>query len=505
MTQDLLAIRRQQEFFPRKHYFSEPEKYSFLPFRFTDFSDGRTLLVNDVGEHLLLSNRDFELFLAKKLDRDHPAYFDLKGKHFLYDSDSSAPFKLLAVKYRTKKAHLEGFIKLHIFVVSLRCEHSCHYCQVSRVSSSRVLYDMSSQTAARAVEMVFASPSNSLKIEFQGGEPLLNFGIIRQIVEDAEKRAAATGKEVEFVITTNLALVTDEILEYCREHKIWISTSLDGPAFIHNANRPRPGNDSYELTLAGIEKVRQVLGYDAVSAVMTTTKLSLQHPREIIDEYLARGFNSIFLRSISPYGFALKTEKLIGYQMEDFLDFYTKAFEYIIELNKRGIWFVETFSQNILTRMLTPFSTGYVDLQSPAGAATGVAVYNYDGDVYASDEARMLAEMNDSRFRLGNVHADGYEDIFGGDIVRELIGSSNIESVPVCSDCAFQPFCGTDPVYHYATQGDFTGYIPSSDFHRKHFFVFKHLLELYHSDEEIKTIFHRWIAPARYYAGDTNT
>ena len=487
-------MRRQQNFLPKDHYKSG-KRYNFLPFRFIYFDKKRTLLVNEVGEHILLSNENFALFTEKKLNSTDTTYLDLKGKHFLYDSDSAAPFELLATKYRTKKEHLAGFIKLHIFVVSLRCEHSCHYCQVSRVSTSRALYDMSSQTAAKALELVFASPAQELKIEFQGGEPLLNFEVIRQVVEDAEKRADETNRKIEFVITTNLALVTDEILGYCRDHSIWISTSLDGPAFIHNANRPRPEQNSHELTIAGIERTREFLGHNAVSAVMTATSLSLKHPREIIDEYLEQGFNSIFLRSISPYGFALKTGKKVGYGIDEFLDFYTQALDYIIKLNKRGIWFTETFSRNILTRILTPFSTGYVDLQSPAGAATSVAVYNYDGDVYASDEARMLAEMDDYRFRMGNVHTNTYEEIFGGELVRELINNSNIETVPVCSDCAFQPFCGTDPVYHYATQGDLTGYIPSSDFHHKHFFVFKYLLELYHSDSEIKRIFHHWVCP----------
>jgi uncharacterized protein len=487
-------LRRQNEFLPREHYQSACS-YSFLPFRFVQFDENQVLLVNEVGEHLLLSNGDFACFLDKKLEKFAPVYLDLKGKHFLFDSDSNTPIELLAVKYRTKKQHLAGFVKLHIFVVSLRCEHSCHYCQVSRVSTSRALYDMSEATASKAVELVFQSPADELKIEFQGGEPLLNFEVICQIVESAEKKALETGKKIEFVITTNLALITEEVLEFCREHQIWISTSLDGPGFIHNANRPRPCGDSYEKTVEGIEMARGVLGREAVSAVMTTTKLSLEYPREIIDEYIQQGFDSIFLRSLSPYGFALKTERRIGYPMEDFLAFYTKALDYIIELNKKGVWFVETFTQNILTRMLTPFSTGYVDLQSPAGAATGVVVYNYDGDVYASDEARMLAEMDDKRFRLGNVHADSYESIFGGDLAREIISASNIESVPVCSDCAFQPFCGTDPVFHYAAQGDLTGYIPSSDFHRKHFFVFNHLLKLYYADADVRRIFHSWVCP----------
>ena len=457
------------------------------------FSDNQRLLVNEVGEHLFLTNADFNEFVSFRLDRHSDVYLDLKGKHFLFDSESTVPFELLALKYRTKKAHLSGFTKLHIFVVSLRCEHSCHYCQVSRVSTNRALYDMSSETASRALDLVFRSPAESIKIEFQGGEPLLNFDRIKQIVQEAELRAVATGRRVEFVVTSNLALITEEILDFLRDHAIVVSTSLDGPEVIHNANRPRPGNNSYQLTIDGLNRSRAVLGFDMVSAIMTATRLSLQHPREIVDEYVKQGFESIFLRNLSPYGFAVKTQQRIGYSIDEFLEFYKLTLEYILELNRKGINLVETYAQIILTRILTPFSTGYVDLQSPSGAGIGVAVYNYDGNVYASDESRMLAEMGDEQFRLGNVHSDTYEQIFGGHSIRAIVHSSCVESLPGCSDCAFQSFCGADPIFNYATQGDMIGHQPTSEFHKKNFFIIKHLLSLYQSDETIRKIFWAWV------------
>jgi uncharacterized protein len=482
----------QTEFRPREFYRGGWE-YRLLPFRFLQHDAGRKILVNEVGEHLFLSNAEFDAFVSRRLDPASDAYLDLKGKHFLFDSGSAAPFELLALKYRTKKAHLSGFTRLHIFVVSLRCEHSCHYCQVSRVSADRSRYDMTPETALHALDLVFRSPAEELKIEFQGGEPLLNFDVVRLVVEEAERRAAESGRRVEFVVTTNLALMTDEILEYFKAHDILVSTSLDGPEFIHNANRPRPGGDSHQLTVKGIERAREVLGFDRVGALMTATRLSLRHPREIVDEYVERGFQSIFLRNLSPYGFALKTRKLVGYTVEEFLDFYREAFDHILAVNSRGVNFVETYAQILLTRILTPFSTGYVDLQSPAGAGIGVAVYNYDGDVYASDESRMLAEMGDTRFRLGNVHADSYEEIFGGELLRSLVASSCVESMPGCADCAFQPYCGSDPVFNYATQGDVVGHRPTSDFHKKNLFVIRHLLDLYHSDETARRIFWAWV------------
>jgi His-Xaa-Ser system radical SAM maturase HxsB len=467
--------------------------YRLLPFRFLRFDDERTLLVNEVGDFHYVSNADFSSFVAHRLAPQSETFLDLKAKHFLFDSDSVAPFELLVTKYRTKKSFLDGFTSLHIFVVSLRCEHSCHYCQVSRVSADRTRYDMSEETARRALDLTFRSPAQHLKIEIQGGEPLLNFERVRQIVVDGERRAAAETRNVEFVVTTNLALLDDEMLSFFRDHCVFLSTSLDGPEELHNANRPRPGNDSYAVVTANLRRARETLGHSRVAALMTTTRRSLQSPREIVDEYVRLGFSSLFLRPLSPYGFALRSVRTTGYRMKDFLEFYVRALDRILEHNARGTYIAETYAQLLLTRILTPFATGYVDLQSPAGAGVGAVVYNYDGDVYASDESRMLAEMGDTRFRLGNVHRDRYETIFGGDTLRDIVTASVAESIPGCADCAFLPWCGADPVHHYATTGDLVPHIPTSDFHEKNFFIIKYLLSLYERDAHTRRIFWSWI------------
>ena len=74
--------------------------------------------------------------------------------------------------------------------------------------------------------------------------------------------------------------------------------------------------------------------------------------------------------------------------------------------------------------MLTNDDPGYVDLTSPAGIGIGALVYNYDGDVYASDEGRMLAEMGDTTFRLGNLHRDSYEEIMLSEALLEPLEES---------------------------------------------------------------------------------
>src|SRR5439155_22767221 len=163
------------------------------------------------------------------------------------------------------------------------------------------------------------------------------------IVLDAKRRNVTEKRDLAFVIATNLSCLTDEMLNFCREHAILISTSLDGPADLHNGNRPKPGNDSHEITIDGIRRAREALGVDQVSALMTTTKASLPRVTEIIDEYVMQGFKGIFLRNLSPYGFAIKTRYFDGYDSDGWLDFYQRGLDYILKLNKGGYGFAEFF------------------------------------------------------------------------------------------------------------------------------------------------------------------
>ncbi|MER8646704.1 His-Xaa-Ser system radical SAM maturase HxsB [Mesorhizobium sp. M1252] len=468
------------------------DTYQLAYFRFSQLDDERYVLTNQAGEYLVLPRAVLASFVRHELPSTHPAYSRLRSRQFLFDASSNIGKELLALKVRTKAKRLENFTSLHIMVVSLRCEHSCPYCQVSRQSEDRSAFDMSEETAEKALALIFQSPSPAIKIEFQGGEPLLNFPLIQHIVDRAEAINKVVGRSLQFVITTNLAVVTDEILEFCREHSVLISTSLDGPATLHNANRPRPGKNSYELAVAGIHKARLALGHERVSALMTTTKASLPLVREIIDEYVRLDFPGIFLRPLSPYGFAVKTKSYAAYDVDRWLDFYFDGLNYILELNRKGIPFKEFYAATILTKMLTPFEPGYVDLMSPAGIGISAVVYNYDASVYASDEARMLAEMGDKTFLLGNVHEHTYGEIFGSDALLDPIEQSFASSVPMCADCAYEPFCGSDPVFHTATQGDFVGLKTRSGFCNRNMSIFKRLIDLMERDVTARELFLSW-------------
>jgi His-Xaa-Ser system radical SAM maturase HxsB len=466
--------------------------YRLLPFKFTALDESEYALTNYVGQVTLLDLDTLANFVHHTLPSNSEAYKALKSRHFLLDSDSDVAIDLLGLKMRTRLARLKEFTSLHMFVVSLRCEHSCPYCQVSRQSDDRKAFDMSTATADKALGLVFRSPSSSIKIEFQGGEPMLNFELVQYIVERAEAINRTEHRDLQFVIATNLAMVTDDILTFCKDHEILISTSLDGPPDLHNQNRPRSGRNSYEKAVEGIQRARDALGRDRVSALMTTTQASLSRGREIIDEYLRLGFEGIFLRPLSPYGFAIKTRTYAAYDTDQWLTFYFDGLDYIMELNRGGVPFREHYAAIILGKMLTPFGTGYVDLRSPAGIGVAAIVYNYDGDVYASDESRMLAEMGDKTFRIGNVHENSWEEIMTSDSLLTPLAESFAESAPMCSDCAFEPFCGADPVFHHATQGDYLGHKPTSAFCRRNMAIFRRLIIMLRDDESARSIFLQW-------------
>lgn len=467
-------------------------EWQFLPFRFHRFPQDRVLLTNLVGEHMFLPTDDFERLATGSLPDDPGTVSRLRGKHLLRAPDEQLPTELLALKMRTRYRRLADFTALHIFVVTLRCEHACHYCQVSRQNSGSSEYDMSPATATRALEATFMSPSEAVKIEFQGGEPLLNFPLVKDIVTEAERMNQAYRKQLSFVMASNLALLDNAVLEFAAEHNIYFSTSLDGPEDLHNANRARPGRNSWQLAIEGIQRIRSTLGEDRVSALMTTTEASLSRGREIVDCYLEQGFNNVFLRPISPYGFAIRTRSHAAYDATGWLAFYEDGLNYILELNYSGVDIVEQFAAIALKKILTNEDPGYVDLMSPAGIGIGAIVYNYDADVYASDEGRMLAEMGDKTFRLGNLHRDRYADMITSDRLLDPLEESFALSAPMCTDCAFECYCGADPVFHYATTGDFVGRKPDSPFCTRNMGVFKMLLERYETDPRARDVFQSW-------------
>ncbi len=481
-------------FLPREAFADRHNEYTFLPFRFDRWENGNYFLVNEVGEFCFLSPQDFHQFINHNLPIDAASYKSLKAKHFLSDKNSSALFDVLAAKYRTRKSFLDGFAKLHIFVLTQRCNQACQYCQVTRQKEEDCSYDMSEDVLHKAIDLMLENPAPAVTMELQGGESLLNFPLVKEAVLYAKQRNQQRQKQIEYVICTNLTLLEDEHLDFFKAHNVQISTSLDGPSFIHDSHRLWNRKGSHAVVTRNIKRAQEALGWSSVSCLMTTTRTSLKYPREIIDEYLRLKLGSIFIRDLNPYGYALKTRTSIGYTTDEFLKFYKEILDYIIQINREGHTFPEAFAELILRKALTPWPVGFVDLQSPTGAGFGTAVYHYDGDVYASDESRMLAEMGIRKFRLGNVLENSYEEIFFGETMQTIASAACNESLPGCSDCAYQSYCGSEPVRNFSTQGDIVGHRPTSSFCHRNKGVIKIILNTFlGADDELERILWAWI------------
>ena len=469
--------------------------YIILPFRFSRFPNRLILIVNEAGEFKFIHSDTFEELINYQLKPGSKEFLELKGKHFLTDTELTPIINLLSIKYRSKKSFLKDFTSLHMVVVTLRCNQRCDYCHASSQSQRAKGWDMDKRTAINVVRTIMSSPSPTIKIEFQGGEPLLNFDIVKVIVNEAKKINKKIRKNLSFVICTNLTLIDEEILNYLKKEDILVSTSLDGPEEIHNRHRLlRTGEGSYEKIIKNLELTRKYLGYDKVSALMTITKDSLPQLIKIINEYARLGFRSIFLRSLNPYGYALEEKNNLTYSIEEFIEAYKEALLFLIELNLKGTYLEEIYTSILLTRILTPFSTGFVDLQSPSGAGINAVIYDYNGDVYPADEARMLAKMGDRRFYMGNVNNDPYLKIFESQVLKELVKFSCVETIPGCHSCAFQMYCGSDPIRNYTYQKNLKTHQPTSEFCTKHREIIKFLLEKIHeNDPDVMDVFWSWI------------
>jgi uncharacterized protein len=472
------------------------QRQKILPFQFSRFDSDDYLLVNETGEYIFLNKDEFHKFIQGNLTSDSPFYYDLKSRHFLNTEHLPETIEMLSAKYRTRKKFISDFTILHMMVITLKCTNKCSYCQVSAEGDDAKGFDMSTEVARRVVDYIFKSPSPTIKIEFQGGEPTLNWETLKETVLYAKKVNQKYQKHLDFVVCTNLVKVDTQQLMFFKEQGIHISTSLDGPRDLHDKNRVlRGGGGTYDAFIKNLYNAFDILLRGEVNALMTTTIDNIDHLEEVVAEYVRLGFNGIFIRSLNPYGFAAKDAEQLGYPVEHFVENFEKALNFIIQLNLNGTRFVEFYTSLLLTRILTPFSTGFVDLQSPSGAGISGAIYVHNGDVFPADEARMLARMGDRRFCLGNVFKDSYESIFGEGLLREIVSKSCVEVMPYCNSCVYRTYCGSDPVRNYLETGDLIGKRPDNDFCKKNKLIFDMLFKkLKRNDPDEMDVFWSWIS-----------
>src|SRR5690606_14818803 len=134
---------------------------------------------------LVLSDEDFGRYATGTVDEGSELHGKLSDHNFLRATwDEAKAREMIA----SRKRFLGYGPNLHVFVVTLRCNETCVYCHASRADMDAVQTDMSKETAEKAVDLVFQTTSPGVTIEFQGGEPLVNFEVVKHIIEYAKQK-----------------------------------------------------------------------------------------------------------------------------------------------------------------------------------------------------------------------------------------------------------------------------------------------------------------------------
>lgn len=427
---------------------------------------GAYLISNDFGCHAWLERAAFKRFRSGLLGKKDKAFEELASKGFIRNM---LDFSGLAAKWRGNNSHLALGPGLHIFVMTLRCNHKCLYCQSGAIGQSAKGTEMNWPTAQKSVDFAFQTTAPGLTIEFQGGEPLLNWEVLKKTVSYARKKEKLSGKRLNLALVSNFSVMTEEKARFLLENEVSICTSLDGPADLHNKNRIYSGGNSHArarkwLRYFTLSYAKQAPDYKVFkpSALLTVTRYSLGRHKEIVDEYAGLGLEDVFIRPLSPIGYAKNSWNTIGYTAADFVAFYKESLEYILELNRKGVVVREKMAALLLEKIIGFRNSGYLDMRCPCGAAVGQIAYNRNGDIYTCDEGRMVAWEGDELFKIGNVFKDSYKKAVSCPTAMSCLAASELHLQPECSRCVYSPYCGVCPVYNYETQGSLWGNMPSN-------------------------------------------
>jgi radical SAM protein with 4Fe4S-binding SPASM domain len=298
-------------------------------------------------------------------------------------------------------------------------------------------------------------------IEFQGGEPLLNWPGVKFIVEYATAKNAMHKRTLHFGLISNFSLLDDEKIDFLAARGVSFCTSLDGPKDLHDRNRIYLGGNGHGSVVDGLRKIiaRKAAGaaVDAPNAICTVTRQSLGRAPEIVDQLVALGLERVQFGPLDPIGFARKHWDSIGYTSAEFVSFYADALDYLIGLNQKGVKVYEKMALILCVRILEGGHWRF-----PNADAVARLAYNHDGGVYTCEEGRLLANEGNESFRIGEADSSDFTELLDHPTVRASLLASSANAQPMCFQCAYSPFCSVLPAYNQATQGGVFGRMPDN-------------------------------------------
>jgi len=343
---------------------------------------------------------------------------------------------------------------LHIITATKRCNLDCAYCHMlpEAISADASRFDLQPDTAEAVIKFILSTPNQYSLIEFQGGEPFLNFEGIKYAVETAKRLNQDVGKRLDFTIVSNLMVAKDEQLAYCAENRINISYSLNGPPEIHNRYRlTRAGTGSFDRVMKRIREIQAKFpGLISTSPMCVIAEETPDEVIRTIDFFHDAGFDSVALLKLRHLG-KVRTANL-RYDFKGFMRSYLAGLEHILAKNRGDRVYAERMVRVVLGKVLGEADIGYVDWRNPIGDVSCTLTYDYDGEILPSDEARSLRE----EFTLGNVRDTTWDQMVQRESTFRTMNLSLRDRDATCRECAYNPYCGVAPILDYSRSGDAT-------------------------------------------------
>ena len=330
-----------------------------------------------------------------------------------------------------------GPIELLIIQGSPFCNIDCKYCYLpNRLSKKKISVD----TVEKAVRNVFADnlAKKEFSIVWHAGEPTAISIEFYEEIFQLLKKIVPEGYKVNQHIQTNATLIDQEWCDFFKRSGMIVGVSVDGPQFIHDANRlTRSGKGTFEKTMQGIHLLKQ--NNIEFSSIAVITALSLEYPAEIYNFFKELGPRSVGFNIDEEDG-ANQTSTIQSEQEQKLRNFWSTIYD--LQLQKDNYVHIrEIFGFNEML-LKTNFNKNF----TPFGQmVTPLKIITIDTDGNFTTFSPELVGMKDEKyidFNLGNVHTHGYRQSLQSEKFERMF-TEIMTGIKMCSEtCDYFRMCG---------------------------------------------------------------
>lgn len=320
----------------------------------------------------------------------------------------------------------EPVVKALCLHVAHDCNLSCKYCFAGEGEYHGVRGLMSEEVGKAAIDFLIKNSRNrkNVEVDFFGGEPLMNFEVIKKVVDYARSKEKECDKNFRFTLTTNGVLLNDEIIDYINENMYNVVLSIDGRPKVNDYMRPTiNGKGSYDIIMPKFKKLVEKRKGKQYYIRGTFTHHNLDFTEDV-RHIVEQGFNEVSVEPVvapnnMPY--AIKEEDVSTIVKE-----YEKLACYFLDQVKKEAPF------NFFHFMIDLEGGPCVHKRlAGCGSGTEYLAVTPEGDLYPCHQFVGLPE-----FKMGDVK----EGIDRADI-RSQFEKCNVYSKKECSDCFAKLFC----------------------------------------------------------------